>query len=134
MKVTRFEDLIAWQKARELRKTIYQISSELPFWRDFEMRNQIRSAALSVMSNIAEGFERNGIPEFLYFLKIANASCAEVRSQLYAAFDEGYIADATLPTLLERTKQVSRIIQGLENSLILKRGTGHRARGTQRVS
>ena len=86
MKVTRFEDLIAWQKARKLRKTISGISAARPFWTDFAMRDQIRSAALSIMSNVAEGFERNGIPEFLYFLRIANASCAEVRSQLYAAY------------------------------------------------
>jgi four helix bundle protein len=134
MKVGRFEDLIAWQKARELRKTIYRVSAQEPFFRDFEMRDQIRGAALSVMSNIAEGFERNGIPQFLYFLKIANASCAEVRSNLYAAFDEGYLSDRALPVLLERTREVSRVIRGLEKSLINKLGTGHRARGTNDVS
>ena len=130
MSVIRFEDLIAWRKARELRKTIYCISSQPPFSRDFQMRNQIRGAALSVMSNIAEGFERNGIPEFLHFLRIANASCAEVRSQLYAAFDEGYLATATLPGLLDETRVVSRVIRGLEKSLIAKLGTGHWAPGT----
>ena len=80
------------------------------------------------MSNIAEGFERNRIPSFLYFLKIANASCAEVRSHLYAAFDEGYVKKAT------QTKEVSRIIRGLESSLRTKLGTGDRALGTDRVS
>jgi len=123
------EDLIAWQKARELRKTIYRVSAQDAFFRDFEMRDQIRGAALSVMSNIAEGFERNGIPQFLYFLKIANASCAEVRSNLYAAF----LSDRALPVLLERTREVS-LIRGLEKSLLNKLGTGHRARGTNGVS
>ena len=130
MKVTRFEDLIAWQKARELRKHIYRVSAEQGFSRDFEMRDQIRSAALSVMNNIAEGFERNRIPSFLYFLKIANASCAEVRSIMYAAFDEGYVSDEMREDAVQRTKRVSQIIQALQNSLQPKRGTGHGGRGT----
>jgi four helix bundle protein len=94
MAITRFEDLIAWQKARELRKAIYEASRARPFSQDFDMRDQIRSAALSVMSNIAEGFERDRVSEFVYFLRVARASCGEVRSQLYAAFDEGYLADS----------------------------------------
>jgi four helix bundle protein len=130
MKVSRFEDLVAWQKARELRKRIYAASSQTPFRRDFEMRDQIRGAMLSVMSNIAEGFERNRIPSFVYFLKIANASCAEVRSLLYAAFDEGYISDEMREELVGGTKEVSRIIQGLVKSLVPRLGTGHRAPGT----
>src|SRR2546423_9067513 len=108
MKVTRFKDLIAWQKARQLRKTIYRASEKEPFCKDFEMRKQIRSAALSVMSNIAEGYERNRLPEFLYFLRVAKASCGEVRSELYAAFDEGYVSEATLRPLLEQAEEVCR--------------------------
>ncbi len=125
MQVTRFEDLIAWQKARELRKLVYGASANQLFCKDFDMRKQIRSAALSVMSNIAEGFERNRLPEFLYFLRVARASCGEVRSQLYAAFDEGYLTDRGLEPLLERTGEVGRIIRGLENSLQKKLGTRH---------
>ena len=120
MTVTRFEDLIAWQKARELRKAISQASRRRPFSQDFDMSDQIRSAALSVMSNIAEGFERDRITEFVYFLRVARASCGEVRSQLYAAFDEGYLADAALRSLLAVANEVSRIIRGLENSLLTK--------------
>ena len=134
MKVTRFEDLITWQKARELRKTIYTVSGQGEFSQDWDMRKQIRSAALSVMSNIAEGFDRNAIPQFLYFLKIANASCAEVRSHLYAAFDEGYVTQQMVDRLLQRAKEVSRLIRGLAGSLIFKLGTGHRAQGTNNVS
>jgi four helix bundle protein len=125
VQVTRFEDLIAWQKARELRKLIYRASADKPFWQDFEMRDQIRGAALSVMSNIAEGFERDRLPEFLYLLRVARASCGEVRSQLYAAFDEGYLTDCALQPLLERTGEVGRIIRGLERSLLKKLGTRH---------
>src|SRR6266496_2163228 len=94
--INRFEDLIAWQKARQLTNVVYRLSASRPFARDFAMRNQIRGAALSVMSNIAEGFERNRIPEFLYFLRVAKASCGEVRSQSYAAFDVGYVDDGAL--------------------------------------
>jgi four helix bundle protein len=119
--ITRFEDLIAWQKARQLRKSISIVSRREAFARDFDMRDQIRSAALSVMANIAEGFERNKVAQFLYHLKIARGSCNEVRSHLYAAFDDGYLSAATLQSLLEQAAEVSRIIRGLEEKL----GTRH---------
>jgi len=90
-KVERFEDLIAWQKARQLTSVIYRITSLSDFARDFGLRDQIRRAAVSVMSNIAEGFDRASRSEFHQFLVIAKASCAEVRSQLYVAQDVGYI-------------------------------------------
>src|SRR5260370_41905056 len=108
-RIGRFEELIAWQKARELRAHVYRVSRVQPFERDFEMRNQIRGAALSVMSNIAEGFERNRNTEFLYFLRVARASCGEVQSQLYAAFDEGYLQENALRDLLDRAAEVSRL-------------------------
>jgi len=127
-RVTRFEDLVAWQKARELRTSIYRASAARAFWLDFAMRDQIRSAALSVMSNIAEGFERNRLPEFLYFLRVAKASCGEVRSELYAAFDEGYVDETALHPLLEQAHEVCRIIRGLEGSLVAQ--TRHSALGT----
>ena len=123
--VTRFEDLIAWQKARKLRKSIYRASAQGLFERDFAMRDQIRSAALSVMSNVAEGFERDRITEFLYFLRIARASCGEVRSQLYAALDEGYLTDGDLHVLLEQAAEVNRIIRGLQISLAKRAATRH---------
>ena len=80
--VQKFEDLVAWQKARLLTKQIYGLTIGGRFSRDHGLKNQIQRAAVSVMSNIAEGFERNGLPEFHQFLVIAKASCAEVRSQL----------------------------------------------------
>jgi four helix bundle protein len=129
--VTRFEDLRAWQRARELTNLVYQCSSERPFARDFAMRNQIRSAALSVMSNIAEGFDRNRNPEFLYLLRVAKASCGEVRSQLYAAFDQAYLSDEALQSLLVKTAQMSGAIRRLQESIERKLpGTRHSALGT----
>ena len=86
-KVEKFEDLIAWQKARHLTLRIYQISRKGEFGRDYRLSGQIQGAAVSIMSNIAEGFERGGLGEFHQFLSTAKASCAEVRSQLYVALD-----------------------------------------------
>lgn len=90
-KIERFEDLIAWQKARELTRVIYANTQSGPFAKDFGLSNQIQRAAVSIMSNIAEGFERGGRGEFHQFLSMAKASCAELRSQLYVAFDNGYL-------------------------------------------
>ena len=115
--VTRFEDLRAWQRARELTNLVYRASRERPFAADFAMKNQIRGAALSVMSNIAEGFNRHRDPEFLYFLRVAKASCGEVRSQSYAAFDQEYLDGQHLETLLAKTAQAAGAIRRLQESI-----------------
>lgn len=112
-KVGRFEDLIAWQKVRQLTAEIYRVSARGEFAKDFGLRDQIRRAAVSVMSNIAEGFDRGSRGEFHQFLVIAKASCAEVRSQLYVALDVGYINAQTSDALNSSTDELSRIIGGL---------------------
>ena len=112
-KVDRFEDLIAWQKARQLAAEIYRISAQGDFSRDFGLRDQIRRAAVSTMSNIAEGFDRGSRSEFHQFLVIAKASCAEVRSQLYVAQDVGYIDQEIFDTVSSSASELSRIIGGL---------------------
>ena len=112
-KVERFEDLIAWQKARQLAAEIYRISSQGDFSRDFGLRDQIRRAAVSAMSNIAEGFDRGSRSEFHQYLVIAKASCAEVRSQLYVAQDVGYIDQEIFDTVSSSASELSRIIGGL---------------------
>src|SRR5215471_13174360 len=89
--ITKFEDLIAWQKARILTHEIYQATRSRDFARDYGLSSQIQRASVSVMSNIAEGFERGGRAEFHQFLSTAKGSCAEVRSQLYVALDVGYL-------------------------------------------
>lgn len=86
-----FEDLIIWQKARELCKDIHRITKYETFSHDYKFKNQINSSSGSVMDNIAEGFERNGNKEFIQFLYIAKGSCGEVRSQLWRAYDFEYI-------------------------------------------
>jgi len=123
-KIERFEDLIAWQKARELTKAIYQITRQGAFARDFGLSGQIQRAAVSVMSNIAEGFERNRRAEFHQFLSTAKASCAELRSQLYVAFDIGYIDEGTFERLFQQAEEVARIIGGLRVSVEKQRNVG----------
>jgi len=116
-RIQKFEDLIAWQKARQLTKAIYQLTSTNRFSKDFGLRDQIRRAAVSTMSNIAEGFERAGKAEFHQFLVIAKASCAEVRSQLYVALDVGYINQEMFNEIHLLAEEVARIIGGLRTSL-----------------
>jgi len=116
-KVERFEDLIAWQKARELTTKIYQITNLGEFARDFGLRDQIRRASVSTMSNIAEGFERYNPNEFHHFLSISKASCGEVRSQIYVAFDINYITKEQFVELKAKCEELSRIIGGLRSSV-----------------
>lgn len=114
-KVERFEDLIAWQKSRELTKKIYQITEQEQSAKDFGLKNQIQRASVSVMSNIAEGFDRFRPNEFHQYLSIAKGSCAEVRSQLYVAFDIGYLQENDFDELISIAEEVSKIINGLRS-------------------
>lgn len=115
--IRRFEDLTAWQKARDLTANVYRASTVSRFHRDAGLRDQIRRAAVSTMSNIAEGFERGTRKELHQFLVIAKASCAEVRSQLYVAKDVGYLKDQQFTTIMQQAEEVARIIGGLRKSI-----------------
>lgn len=112
-RIEKFEDLIAWQKARELTRNIYRTTKQGDFNKDFELRGQIRKASVSIMSNIAEGFERGGRPEFHQFLVIAKGSCAELRSQLYVALDADYIDAEIFNKSDILAKETSRLVGGL---------------------
>ncbi|MBC8458033.1 MAG: four helix bundle protein [Deltaproteobacteria bacterium] len=112
-----FEDIEAWQKARELTREIYIVSNLGSFSKDFGLRDQIRRASVSIMSNIAEGFERGGTREFVQFLSVAKGSSGEVRSQLYVAVDQCYIDKDTFEHLFNLTTETSRMIAGLMNYL-----------------
>ena len=122
-RVERFEDLSAWQKARELTREVYRISRKGTFARDFGLSGQIQRAAVSVMSNVAEGFERGGRGEFHQFVIVAKASCAEVRSHLYAALDAGHLEQAEFQLLLARAEELARILGGLRAALECQRKT-----------
>ena len=119
--VRRFEDLIAWQKARMLTAEIYAVTKTGDFARDFGLRDQIRRASVSIMSNIAEGFERGRPTEFHQFLSIAKGSCAELRAQLYVALDAGYISDTVFAVIHQLAEELAKIIGGLRASIQRKR-------------
>ena len=116
-KVQAFEDLIAWQKARELTKEIYAVTNSGRFQKDFGLSNQIQRAGVSIMSNIAEGFDRASRAEFHQFLVIAKGSCAEVRSHLYIAKDVGYLSPEQFSRLKDLAEEVSQIIGGLRSAV-----------------
>lgn len=111
-RIERFEDIEAWRDARLLVKQIYEISNDGPFGRDFGLRDQIRRAAVSTMSNIAEGFERGSSKDFIRFLFMAKGSVGEVRSQLYTAVDLGYLEQGCADENMGAAQSVSRQIAG----------------------
>lgn len=115
--VTGFEDLLAWQKARLLVRAIYELVETPPFKNRFAFRDQLERAAVSVMSNIAEGYERGACAEFHHMLSIAKGSCAEVRSLLFVACDVGFISPNAFETLNSQAMEVSKVIGGLRSSV-----------------
>jgi four helix bundle protein len=119
--IERFEDLIAWQKARILRKAVQQATAGPAFRRELEFRSQIRRAAMSVMSNVAEGFERGSRADFARFLVMSKASSGEVRSLLYVAMDDELSDQPTFNRLYEMTEEVGRIVGGLRVAVAKQR-------------
>ena len=113
----RFEDLIAWQKARKVTAEVYRLTRETPLGRDFGLRDQMCRSSVSVMSNIAEGFDRAGPREFRQFLSIAKGSAGELRSQSYVALDAGHLSEPQFQTLRDGAEEVGRIIRGLHASV-----------------
>jgi four helix bundle protein len=113
MRVTRFEDLAVWKKSKDLSLRIYRVSSKGELARDWGLKDQIRRATVSVMSNIAEGFERYSANEFRHFVSIARGSAAEVRTQLYLARDLNYIPQPEAAEMLELCLEISRMLAAL---------------------
>ena len=110
--IKRFEDVEAWKQGRELTRRIYQITSQSKFTRDYALRDQIRRAAISITSNIAEGFDRGGNGEFVQFLAIARGSASELKSQLYTALDAGYVDQKEFAELYQLAHSVVLLIGG----------------------
>ncbi|MGH9948415.1 MAG: four helix bundle protein [Pyrinomonadaceae bacterium] len=110
--IARFEDIEAWKLARTACNRIYDVSSDGEFSKDFALVNQIRRASVSILSNIAEGFERDGNREFIQFLSVAKGSCGEVRSQLYIAFDRGYVDQPAFDEIFRLLMETSRTLSG----------------------
>jgi len=114
MTIQRFEDIIAWQKSKQLSLLIYNVFDNC---KDYNFKDQIQRAGVSVMNNIAEGFERKSDKEFKQFLFIAKGSCGEVRSMLYLAKDLEKITKANFNVLFNLSEETSKIISGLIKTL-----------------
>jgi four helix bundle protein len=112
MTISRFEDIEIWQLSRKFVSRIYQITEEENFKKDFALRDQIRRASISILSNISEGFERQSNLEFIRFLYIAKASAGETRAQLYIASDLEYIDKTEFEILISETEKISKSISG----------------------
>ena len=119
MQAKTFEDLKVWQDSRDFVKSIYELTSSNNFAKDYGLKDQIQRAAVSIMNNIAEGFERNNNKEFVVFLKYSKGSEGEIRSMLYVAFDLNYISKSTFDeyykNVLKIITQISNFIKYLKN-------------------
>jgi len=119
--MNRFEEIVAWQKARELTASIYFLIRGNALAKDFALKDQMIRAAISIMANIAEGFERGKLTEFHQFLSIAKASCAELRSHLYVALDAGYLSIEQFELIKLKAEEVGKVLGGLRQSVERKR-------------
>jgi four helix bundle protein len=119
MQAKTFEELKVWQDSREYVKSIYELTSSSNFAKDYGLKDQIQRAAVSIMNNIAEGFERNNNKEFVVFLKYSKGSAGEIRSMLYVALDLNYITksifDEYHKNIIEIITQISNFIKYLKN-------------------
>ena len=134
MSVQSFEDLNVWKRARELVNIIYKITKNKKFFQDKGLVDQIRRAAVSILSNISEGFERGSNVEFIQFLYIAKASCGEVRCQIIIAFDQGYIDEGEVTEIKELTMRVSGMIGNLISYLRKSKFKGSKFKKAPRKS
>jgi four helix bundle protein len=117
MKIERFEDIEAWQLARELTRKVYRLTKKLGFTKDHGLKRQIQDAAGSSMHNIAEGFDSETNAEFMRFLRYAKRSCTEVQSELYVALDEEYISANEFKDVYEQARKTRAAVRGFINYL-----------------
>ncbi|RYZ61257.1 MAG: four helix bundle protein [Chitinophagaceae bacterium] len=132
--IRKFEEIEAWQKARVLASELFLISSETGLSKDYRFRDQVNAAAGSVMDNIAEGFERGGKLEFINFLTIAKASCAEVRSQLYRLLDRKYISEEKFNTLYKLAEDIGSKLGAWINYLNLSAFKGNKYKNRENTT
>lgn len=121
MKIKRFEELECWQQARILVKMIYGLVKKKEFLKDFRLRDQIIGATISIMNNIAEGFDSQSTNEFIRFLTISRRSISEVETCLYVAIDQKYITQQEFDTIFNQCEKLRQIIDGLLRYLRTKR-------------
>jgi four helix bundle protein len=113
----KFEDIKAWQKAREVTRTVYRSTTSGDFSKDYDLKSQIRRASISIMANIAEGFGRRSDKEFANFLNISHASACEVQSHLYIALDLNYINQEDFNNLYDSLNEITRMLYALSEHL-----------------
>ena len=118
MRIERFEDIEAWQLARELTRRVYDLTRKAKFTRDFGLKGQIQDAAGSSMHNIAEGFDAETNPESIRFLRYAKRSCTEVQSELYVALDQQYITNDEFQEVYDHAGRTRAAIRGFINYLV----------------
>ncbi len=111
-RIERFKDIEAWQAARKLMQMVYAVSTKGSFARDYRLRDQIQGSAISVMSNIAEGFDASRDAEFIRFLGYARRSASELQSQLYIALDQDYIDQQQFEDIYQQAEETKRLIGG----------------------
>jgi four helix bundle protein len=116
-KIEKFEDVVAWQKARELTKKVYAHTKIGGFAKDFGLKDQIQRASVSAMANIAEGFDRGGDKEFSQMLSVSKGSCGEVKSHLYVALDQQYLTQTQFTQLYNGADEVGKLIAGFMDYL-----------------
>ena len=112
MKLTKFEDIEAWQEARKLTNVVYKVSKQGAFGKDYGLKDQIQGSSNSIMANIAEGFDSQSNPEFVKFLGYALRSASEVQSHLYVALDQGYLDKQQFDGIYQQAVTVKRLILG----------------------
>jgi four helix bundle protein len=116
----RFEDILAWQKARQVTKVIYDLTRDGEFARDNGLRDQIRRSSVSIMANIAEGQARRSDKDFAHFLNISRSSVAEVQSHMYVALDTNYISQKDFEVVYQMLDEISRMTFSLAKHLVIK--------------
>ncbi len=121
MKIEKFEDIIAWKKARVVTAKIYKTTCQSPFNRDYGLTDQIRRASSSIMHNIAEGFDAGSTAEFIRFLRYSYRSAGEVQSQLYVALDVEYISQQDFKQFYEDSAEIKKLISGFIKYLLTKK-------------
>jgi four helix bundle protein len=122
--INKFEDLVVWKNAMELTDFIYKLTNGYKFKKDYDLVDQIRRSSVSIVSNIAEGFERGTKHEFINYLFIAKGSCGETRSQVYIAYNQGYINKEEFESAISLCKRTSSLLYALIKSVKEKSGSG----------
>ena len=132
MRINKFEDIKAWQEARVLTRDIYKTTKREIFSKDFSLVDQVRRASVSIMANIAEGFDAGSNAEFCKFLSYSQRSVSELQSHLYVALDQDYVTNSTFTKLYDKCCEVKSLIGGFIKYLRGNRSMSGKSRSRER--